>query len=292
MYKKNILKEYIEKSELRIFSDNIKVRLSKELAAKYDAGIYKNYLENTQLCFNQINSLNIKYPGNAKPILYIYIVPDDNYSELLKIPPKFDSGKGGGKPVKCYDLDGFNSAYGLSQNLLENYTHNKLTIQRIENEIHELSHIIHSQFSPSTNLSICEGIAETIPLYILDYEEKFEEHKNIIKNLNENQILSIKELLDSEQDGTYGKDIALQNSTCSFRYSYISSYLFIRACVERIKTKNNITKKEALQRFLEIVKDSSCKNEWLVYDIANSIGISQDELLHEKKLQINIINTI
>ena len=46
MYKKNILKEYISKSELRVFNDKIKVRLSKELAKKYDAGSYTNYLNN------------------------------------------------------------------------------------------------------------------------------------------------------------------------------------------------------------------------------------------------------
>lgn len=50
MYKKNILKEYISKSELRVFNDKIKVRLSKELAKKYDDGSYTNYLNNMQKC--------------------------------------------------------------------------------------------------------------------------------------------------------------------------------------------------------------------------------------------------
>ena len=49
------------------------------------------------MCLNTINTLKIKYPDNARPILYIYIVPYDNYSKLLKIPSTFDKGKGGGK---------------------------------------------------------------------------------------------------------------------------------------------------------------------------------------------------
>lgn len=118
------------------------------------------------MCLNMINTLEIKYPGNANPVFYIYIVPDDNYSKLLKIPSTFDKGKGGGKPVRCYDLDGFNSAYGLSQNMLENKLDKDKNISRIENKIHELSHIIHSQFF-LINQTICEGFAEALPLFAL-----------------------------------------------------------------------------------------------------------------------------
>ena len=35
MYQKDILREYVSKSELRVFSEKIKVRLSKELVEKY-----------------------------------------------------------------------------------------------------------------------------------------------------------------------------------------------------------------------------------------------------------------
>ena len=45
MYQKDVLREYIEKSELRLFSNKIKVRLSKGLALKYDQGHYQNYLK-------------------------------------------------------------------------------------------------------------------------------------------------------------------------------------------------------------------------------------------------------
>ena len=48
MYQKDKLREYISNSEIRVFSDNIKVRLSKELASKYDNGSYYNYLKDIQ----------------------------------------------------------------------------------------------------------------------------------------------------------------------------------------------------------------------------------------------------
>ena len=244
-----------------------------------------------QKYLDMIDTLNIQYPGNAHPVLYVYIVPDNSYSELLRIPKIFDKGAGGGKPVPCYDLDGFNSAYGLSQNILENRPEEETKISRIENEIHELSHIVHSQFF-STHQTICEGFAETLPLYALDFEEIFDEHRNTIIELDESQIISAQELLNSEKKGIYGAGEVLPNRSCSFRFSYISSYLLVRGCVETIAEKNNFSKAQAIQKFLEIVKQSNCSNEWLIYDIANSIGIPQDELLNGKHLQMKVLTSL
>lgn len=291
MYQKDILREYVSASELRVFSSKIKVRLSKELAKKYDNGSYNNYLLNMQKYLDMIDTLDIQYPGNAHPVLYIYVVPDNSYSKLLRFPKIFDNGKGGGRIVKCYDLDGFNSAYGLSQNMLENSPEEETRISRIENDIHELSHVVHSQFF-SANKTICEGFAETLPLYALGLEEIFDEYRNTIIELDENQIFSAQELLNSEKNGIYGAEAVLPNKSCSFRFSYISSYLFVRGCVETIAEKNNFSKKQAIQNFLEIVKQSNCSNEWLVYDIANSIGIPQDELLNGKQLQMKVLASL
>lgn len=288
MYQKDILKEYIDESELRVFSKNIKVRLSKELAEKYDDGSYNNYFLNMQKYLDIIDTLGIQYPGNAHPILYVYVVPDDSYSDLLGIPKTFDKGTGGGKPVRCYDLDGFNSAYGLSQNMLVNWPKEETRISRIENVIHELSHIVHSQFF-SKHQTICEGFAETLPLYALGFEEIFDEHRNALIKLDESQILSAQELLNSEKKGIYGAEAVLPNKSCSFRFSYVSSYLLVRGCVETIAEKNNLSKAQSIQKFLEIVRQSSCSNEWLIYDIANSIGIPRDELLNGKQLQMKVL---
>ena len=289
MYEKNKLKEYIKNSELRVFNKDIKVRLSKELAIKYDKGYYNEYLNNISKYIKMIKKLNIKYPGNAKPVLYVYIVPDNNYRELLGIPEKYDNGKGGGKPVMCYDLDGFSSAYGLSQNILENK--NKETdISKVENEIHELSHIVHSQFF-NKNLIISEGFAEALPLYGLNMEKDFTEHKNALLNLEEEQILSVQEILKLEKDGTFGIETILQNKTCSFRISYISSYLFVRGCMEIIAKKFDLKKEDAVQRFLEIVRESECINEWLIFDIADALDLSREELLNGKQIELEVLKS-
>lgn len=290
MYEKNKLKEYIKNSELRVFNKDIKVRLSKELTIKYDKGHYNEYLNNISKYLKMIKKLNIKYPGNAKPVLYVYIVPDNNYRELLGIPEKYDNGKGGGKPVMCYDLDGFSSAYGLSQNILES-KNKEADISKVENEIHELSHIVHSQFF-NKNLIISEGFAEALPLYGLNMEKDFTEHKNALLNLEEEQILSVQEILKLEKDGTFGIETILQNKTCSFRISYISSYLFVRACMEIITKKFDLKKEDAVQRFLEIVRESECINEWLIFDIADALDLSREELLNGKQIELEVLKSL
>jgi hypothetical protein len=89
----------------------------------------------------------------------------------------------------------------------------------------------------------------------------------------------------------YGK-MLIPNQSCSFDVSYISSYLAIRTCLERISSKFNMDRIEATQRFLEIVKFSKCTNEWLVFDIADALGFSRDELLTQKSLQIETLKGI
>ena len=138
-----------------------------------------------------LDNLKIFYPANAIRILYIYVVPDDNFTFLLQMPTLFSKDKNsGGKPVTCYDLDGFPLAYGLSQNCLENKETDNLETADLENELHELSHIVLSQFLLG-NLVISVCIAVRFPLFGLRLEEKFVKHKQVIATLEENNIYSL-----------------------------------------------------------------------------------------------------
>lgn len=294
MYERDELREYIYNSELRVFSNKIKVKLSSELAKKYDKGVYTNYLIRLQKELEMLEQLQIKYPASANPILYLYIVPDDDFIKLLKIPSLFAKGKnGGGKPVTCYDLDGFNLAFGLSQNCLENKDVNNKEIDRLENEIHELSHIIFGQFMAG-NQVISEGVAEALPLFGLDLEDEFLSHQEVLVSLDKSKIYSMKELLKKSRERTYGDDPILPGKSCSFRLSYLSSYLFVRGIMETISEKYNISKKDSIQYFLEILKtcSSRCSNEFLIYDIANALELPEEKLLMEKWMQEKAIHSI
>lgn len=156
-FKKDVLKEYVQTSELRIFSDKIRVRLNRALANKYDEDLYDDYLKYIEKCYILISTLNFTFPSNANLIYYIYMAPDDQYVELLDYPSKFDKGTGGGSPVTCYDLDGYVYAFGISQNKCENFKVDEKDISFFETELHEISHIIHGNFFTKCSI-LKEGV--------------------------------------------------------------------------------------------------------------------------------------
>ena len=281
------LKNYIEKSESVIYSDSLHIRLSKELLEKYNQGLYSKALNQLQMHINQINALGIKYSAQAEPIFYIYIVPDNNFAKLLTFPLT-RSSKGGGRPVTSYDLDGFYTAFGLSNNMLEN--RKEANIMQEENNVHELSHIVYSMFANGDRF-LNEGFAEALPLYTMDYENIFDEHREMIKTLTEDQILTAEQLIDLAINKNFNTGVVIPDKSCSFDVSYVSSYLFVRGCLETISDKFNLDKMQTTQKFLEIVMQSNSRyiNQWLVYDIANAIGIPQEELFSEKEMQLKVI---
>ena len=275
----NKLYEYIMKSELRVVNDHFYVRLAPELAKKYDAGVYDNALKKRAGYIDEIRNLGIKYPGRADPIFYMYIVPDDNFIELLMYPKP--NATDGGKPVDTCDIDGFAWAYGISQNLCANCTANNPTTATRVNALHELAHLVHSQFFTLKDRMIAEGFAEALPLYTMNYESKFDAHREIIKNMSADDIISPKELLDLGRTGNF-RDIS---KDASFDPSYISSYLFVRGYITKLGQMFNLDRVAATQRFLEIVYMSLNKYEWLLRDLAYEINVDADTIFG-KELQL------
>jgi hypothetical protein len=181
-YRLHPLNVYIKNSELRDVNNRLRVRLSPELAKKYDAGIYETGLKNFTRYIAEIDSLELKYPGRAEPIYYVYIVPDEDFHELLDYP--YPQRTGGGRPVHSLDLDSFSAAYGTSQNVLASADVNP-NIMRQENLIHEFAHLSIETFFDKDSW-VDEGFAEIFPLWALGYEEKFSEHSAAVRNLRPN----------------------------------------------------------------------------------------------------------
>lgn len=286
----NKLRDYIKEAELRDYNGKIKVKLSKDLAQKYDQGVYDEYLSEMETIWNLIGRIGIKYPGNSKPEFYLYIVPDEDYAEILGIPEIFNNEKSGGKPVACQELDGFNYAYGTSQNLCENFRKpsNKMSF---ENKVHELAHLVHGEFFTESSI-FGEGFAEALALYTLDIEDDFFDHKDALMIMDVDKIYTVQELINQERDKSFGKEALSENKSCSFRLSYISSYLFVRGLMEKIEEKFNLNRNESTQYFLEMIRQSNYNNEWLIYDIADHLEISREELLNTKSIQIGVIKRI
>lgn len=287
-YKIDELKLYIDKTEVIKINEDLKIRLSKDLLSNYENGLYDKGIENIVFAIDEIKKLNIKYPSNAKPVYYVYIVPDDSFVTLLNFPTS-RSTKGGGKIVNCYDLDGFSSAYGVSSNIM--LRQNDANIMEKVNDIHEMAHMVHNMFY-SRDRYLCEGFAEVLPLYMLGYEKKFRQHHECILSLTEKDILTVQELLDLEEKNEFVGSSLLPNASCSFDKAYVSSYLFVRGCINVIEEKFKINKMEAMNKFLEIIMNSMYMHQFLVFDIASVLGVDREDLLSGKFMQYKAITSI
>ncbi len=275
------LRDYIKESEYRVIIDGVFcARMSSDIAKNFDAGRYDIQIAEHKKCINELNKMQIRYPANAKPIFYLYIVPDENFAELLRYPYK--DRKGGGRPVDCYDMDGFNTAYGSSQNLL--ISDRPISMEQHINNIHEYAHLIQHLFGSDAQM-FGEGFAELVPWYVMEYDKKNPIHVGAMRSMNKiytaNELLSSIEFSDS-----------VPHMTCSFQPSYMSSYLWVRAVVEHIRLTSNLSRVSATQKFLELYRNIKFGKQWFVKELAKEIGMDADKLLNSTEYQSNVLKQI
>ena len=283
-YEEDKLKKYLEGSSVVEINKSLKLRLTSEFLEKYELGLYRDALENWIECIEEIKNVGIKYPANANPIFYIYVVPDNQFIELLNYPVEIATN-GGGNPVKAYDLDSFFVAYGTSNNLMEN--RKKMSVERKINQLHELAHLVHNMFFEK-EIYLKEGFTDTFALYILEYEKVYPEYIKILRTLKEEQILTARELIELGNNKKFHTPPLLPSKICSSEITYISSYLLVRGMIETIEERNHINKIQATQQFLEMMRNTRCWNEWLIFEIADFLNIPKEMLLTEKELQMKV----
>ncbi len=273
--------EYIKKSERRAIIDDVfYARMSSDIAKKFDSGCYDIRIAEHKKCINELNNLHIKYPANAKPVFYLYIVPDDNFVELLRYPYKYR--KGGGRPVDCYDMDGFSAAYGSSQNLLN--SDRPVSMEQHVNNIHEYAHLIQHQFGSDAQM-FGEGFAELVPWYVMEYDKINPIHVAAMRSMN--KVYTANELLSSVKFSD-----KVPNMTCSFQPSYMSSYLWVRAVVEHIHSKFKLSRVDATQKFLELYRNVKFSGHLLAEGLAKEIGMDADKLLNSTEYQMDVLKQI
>ena len=66
----------------------------------------------------------------------------------------------------------------------------------------------------------------------------------------------------------------------------------MRGVLESIEENQKLDKIKSLQYFLEMLYTSKYMNVWLVYDIADTLGLNREELLSGKSLQMKVLNNI
>ena len=179
-------------------------------------------------------------------------------------------------------MDGFDSAYGSSQNILA--SDKPVSIEQHVNNIHEYAHLVQHQFRFG-NQMLCEGFAELVPWYVMGYESKSQNHLSALRSME--RIYTANELLEKVSFSD-----KIPNKTCSFQPSYMSSYLWVRAVVEHIRVKYNLSRADAVQRFLELYRDIKSIKQLFVIKLAKEIGMNADKLLNSTEYQIAMVKQI
>lgn len=276
------LQKYVEHSEKReIIPGKFYARMSPDIAKNFDSGMYDIKLDDHKKCIYELDTLGIRYPLNVQPKFYMYIVPDENFIELLNMPHK--RLKSGGCPVPSYDADGFIAAYGTSQNLLVD-NGKSVDIMKHINLVHEYAHLIKAQFCFGA-VAFAEGVAELIPWYVLEYEGLVPSHFAAMKSMK--KIYTMKDLLNIRTLPV--KDFMQR---CSFQPSYMSAYLWVRAVVERMRVKYNLSRVAVVQKFLEFYRDSGHDKVWFVMDLAKETGMDVDKLLGSAEYQVEALKQV
>ncbi len=269
------LRDYLKSSELRIADENLHIRMSPELAKKYDAGAYDFVVAEQLRCIRELKKLNLLSNNGKK--FYIYLVPDDRLTELLVYPYK--NAERGGRPVRCFDDDGLWLAYGSSQNLF--LRQEKPTTNEHVNDLHEYSHLIQGEYATKDSF-FDEGFAELVPWYVLNYERKTLPH---IMAVLDTDIYSAANMLgrkDVWRDVVVGK-------TISFQKSYISAYVFMRTIIEKIEEKYNLDRLGAAKLWLQWISETKNNRGFLVTEFANKLGLNAEKLLYTTEYQKEVL---
>lgn len=269
------LHDYLKDSELRIADKNLHIRMSPELAKKYDAGVYDAAIAEHVGCVRELMALDL-LPKNDKKI-YIYLIPDgENVPGLLNFPYK--DAKRGGCPVQCFDNDGLERAYGVS----EISFYEKHNMRGHVMKLHEFSHLIECEYNSKHQL-FNEGFAELVPWYLLDYDNK--DIMGHVKACSITDIYAAGNLLGI-------KDVFLDrvsNKTPSFQKSYISAYVFMRTIIEKIEEKYNLDKVGAAKFWLQWIAETKLNRGLLVTELANKLGLNAEKLLYTTDYQKEVL---
>lgn len=284
-----ILKKYLETTVLIEINPSLKIRLGRNMLENFKRGSYTTKIEAFAKIMREVDALGIRYPNGEQPCMYIYLVPNEDFATYLNYPESLRDRKGGGKPVPSFESDGFKTAYGASENVF--FEASEPNIMEYLNHAHEIGHLIHSMFW-SKDEFICEGFAEAIILYTMEYEEIFGMHIEALDRLTEKDIFTTRELMNlSDRDDFHMKPI-VPNASCSFELPYISSYLFVRGCIEHIVKTEGIDKIAATQRFLEVVGQTEYYGESLLEHLSKHLNIPYEELLDGHALQMRTLQRI
>lgn len=148
--------------------------------------------------------------------------------------------------------------------------------------LHEWAHMIVYKYNNKLSHTLNEGLADLIPLYILDYQNDMPEYVERLKALKIDDIVSI-DYIDEYDVLDDDLSTLAQNKN-----TYLSCYLFVLNIIKNIEVKFNLSKLDALKFFLELMK----KHEEYHYEVISEILDLSLEKLKFNEFQLEALKHI
>lgn len=163
---------------------------------------------------------------------------------------------------------------------------------------HEAAHVIHSAYFKK-DFCACEGFAEVLPHYLLDFESKNLAHKKAIFALKSEDMLSLFSLNSPQEELNKNQVTQIQETATQSRYPqqsrpYLSAYLWMLGYIKRVEKQHvdvkGKTPKERAVKATNLVLKKFSNTEFFsrpkrIKELADFIGLKSHDLLFETTLQ-------
>jgi hypothetical protein len=229
-----------------------------------------NFFNFQERMLDEILSLTFNIKGKFKILI---VSRGDEFKEITKVP--YEAGM-------CNTKLNNDCFLVIDDLIAENKDNGELTASIKKEILHEWAHMIVYKYNNQLTNTLNEGLADLIPLYILDYQNDMTEYVEKLKSLKTDDIISIDYM---DEFGLLDDNL---EETTQNKHTYLSSYLFVLNIIKNIEDKFEKSKLDALLFFLELMR----KHKKYHYEVIAEILDLPLENLKFNKFQIEALEHI
>jgi len=231
---------------------------------------WKSFLSFQEALLDEILDLGFNIDGKFNIMI---ATKGDEFKEITKTP--YEGGI-------CDAILGDDVFLVFDDLIAENCICENIPSSKKKMIIHEWAHMVVYKYNHKLTHTLNEGLADLIPLYILDYQNFMPEYVEKLKSLNIDDIVSV-DYIDENTALDDDLTVCAQN-----KHSYLSCYLFVLNIIKNIEIKFNKSKLDALLFFLELMR----KHEKHHYEVISEIIDLSLEKLKFNEFQIDALEHI
>ena len=218
------------------FSEKFDIYCQSEFKEWLKLDKWKSFISFQEALLDEILDLGFNIDGKFNIMI---ATKGDEFKEITKTP--YESGI-------CDAILGDDVFLVFDDLIAENFICENIPSSKKKMIIHEWAHMVVYKYNNKLTHTLNEGLADLIPLYILNYQDEMPEYVEKLKALNKESLVSV-DYID-EYDVL---DDNLQE-TAQNKHTYLSCYLFILNIMKNIEVKYDLDKLKALKFFLTLMR--------------------------------------